>query len=322
MKKRLSVILSVLFVVSLLLSFSSCGKTEPEAIPDAELLANSPEVYAVALNVKINPNILLYIGDNGDIICCEFLNEDAEKMIDKRLIEGRLLKDAMVDIITEAINQGFLKDGGDVELYVVKSYLSQFDMDNVVNVAEEVIRQQAKDKGIEVGINRHQAEDAVDPNVTNLGDNTEPAPPEDPNENPSEDNTGENEPAKNEPVNNEPTQGANNNGGQNNNGGSSNQGGADNNSGKKEEGCSVCWGSGKCGYCGAKGRITCEVCGGSGHEGCSQCGGEGKMRCSCGDGLCSLCHGATYITCEECNGKGDSQAGLLPLRKHGQMPTV
>ncbi len=301
MKKVLSIILSVLLAASLLLSFSSCGKTEPETVSDEMLLANAPEVFAVALNIKINPNILLYIGDNGDIIRCEFLNEDAEKMIEKRLVEGRLLKDAMVDIVTEAINQGFLKDGGDVELYVVKSNLSQFDMDNIVNVAEDVARQQAKDKGIEININRHQADDAVNPDETNLADNTEPQPPENPEENPPEDNP---------PADTNQDNGQQNQGGSDNNGGSnqsnSNQGSSDNNSGKKEEGCSVCWGSGKCGYCGAKGRITCEVCHGSGHETCSQCGGECKMKCSCGDGLCSLCHGAKYITCEECGGNGDS----------------
>ncbi len=244
------------------------GEPNEPAKPD-EQGSKEPEVYDFAIRVDINPSFLLYVAGN-DVIAYEALNEDAKKIEEQCVIANRGIDGALDDIVRFSHQEGYLKDGGEVNVTIVNAKAPESAAEEVMKKAENAIRDTATR-------NNFTAEPKVEVNESVVfaePDPNEPGPdPNEPGPDPNEPGPDPNEPG---PDPNEP-------------------GGEP----RKKEGCSVCWGTGDCERCDATGYVDCMRCNGTGKDSggkCPDCDGTGKA-------VCEQCHGT--LKCPACNGTGE-----------------
>ena len=258
-------------------------ETTPDPTPElgpveAALKNDAPEHYDFAVEVSINPDFLLFVAGQ-EVIAYKALNDDAKKIEDRCAIVGRGIDGAVDDIVRFSEQDGYLKDGGKVEMTVVSANCSKSQTDEVIQRAEESIQRVTEDIGIQVVAEVHVEENIVfEPEPDNP-----PGPdPNDPNNQPGPDPNDPNNPPPpgpddpNDPNGNEP-------------------GGEPR---RPDEGCSVCWGTGDCERCDATGVVDCMRCNGTGKEGngvCPDCNGAGRCECE-------QCHGTKQ--CPACGGTG------------------
>ncbi|MBR5973788.1 MAG: hypothetical protein IK020_01230 [Clostridiales bacterium] len=318
-------------------SETSTVATVSDTVPaKEEALKSAPEVYLDAILIQINPSFMLYVDERGDVIRSEAMNDDAKSMSDRCYLDGRNVRDALSDIVNVAIDDGYLKDGGVVNVTLVDSYRTEPDANKTIDDLENVVDRISDERNIDIS-----PVATIDAGIQFASDAENTHPNDDPNPPPPENNPGadrNNDPGQepgNDPNNapgNDPNNDPGNNPGtepddhqhdtQPDNGGD--------NGGGKQEGCPVCQGSGKCTRCDEDGYETCYRCGATGYEPCTceggydpnpcPCGGDGKCyRCegtgvfegnTCdvcgGDGLCKECHGSGRRTCAKCNGTGQT----------------
>lgn len=312
---RMRRFLMLLLCTAIVFAFAGCGKkdsgkegnsSEPaqngqptEAQPSnpgtQDDPGQTPSVeYDYTVRVSINPEFLLYM-KGTDVVAYEALNEDAKKIEDRCAIVGRGLDGALDDIVRFSYQDGFLKDGGDVKVTVVETKRSESEVKEVLKRAEETVQNTAKSCDITVSKQVTVANDIIyapEPEPGNdPGDPNAPGPepndPNDPNQpgpDPNDPNQhiGERDPNEVEPGPNEP---------------------------RKDEGCSVCQGTGDCERCDATGVVECMSCHGSGKvlKLCWKCKGTAKDE---NGNPCAECDGTGNHgedTCQECNGKGQAQ---------------
>ena len=89
--------------------------TETPAGTIEDALKKAPEHYDFAVEVSINPAFLLFVSGN-EVIGYQALNDDAKQIEDRCAIVGRGIEGAVEDIVKMSHQDGFLKDGGEVEL--------------------------------------------------------------------------------------------------------------------------------------------------------------------------------------------------------------
>ena len=268
-------ILLMLTLFALLLTCSCSGGTEatasdastPDVVSEDENAFIPPEHYATILTVSINPSFDLYLADDDTVIAVKPNNEDAQQMMGHIDYLNRGISDVMDDIVQVAVDDGYLKEGGKVSVDVAFTLKEENAIRQIAQNISERVANRSQDAGIAFEAETTVAEDAFQSEIPAPASSVEATPV---------------------------SRGNGGNGGNGSNGGSGGNGG-------KVEGCSVCQGSGKCGYCGAKGRYNCEMCNGNGYLTCHRCGGTGKMKCNCDGGKCHVCHGAGDLACE-CGG--------------------
>lgn len=217
--------------------------------------------------------------ENGSVIGHAPLNEDAAKLEDRVALDGRRLEDALNDIVRFSHQDGYLKDGGDVKVTIVAAKTTRQDAEEILHKAEAAITESAQQSGV-------TANPVVQVETTVQFEPDTGEDPGQPGGDPGQPGEDPNEPGG------EP---------------------------RKEEGCSVCWGTGDCERCEATGKVECmecdhgyvhcSMCGGSGGNAelpCTKCGGTGKeMHEACGGtGMtdCEQCHGTKK--CPACGGTG------------------
>ena len=237
----------------------------PTASPMEQALADAPEHYDFALQVSINPDFLLYVSGN-DVIAYKALNEDARSIEDRCAIIGRGIEGAIEDIVRFSEQDGFLKEGGTVNMTVVRANCAKSQADEMMKRAEESV-QRASKAPVKTAVQ-------VDNSVAFAPEPPGPGP-NDPNNDPG-------------PETHEP---------------------------RKQEGCSVCRGTGECERCDGTGVVECMACQGTGTfvKGCWKCKGTGKDETgnACpecagtgnhGEETCQDCKGTGRAECEQCHG--------------------
>ena len=303
--------------------------TVSDTVPaKADALKSAPEVYLDAILIQINPSFMLFVDERGEVIRSEAMNDDAKKMSDRCGLDGRNVKDALADIVNVAIDDGYLKDGGVVNVTYVDSYRTESDARHQLDDLQNVVDQIGDERNIDISpVGTFDSEIEFVPEAENTGfteDPNTPPPDQNPGNEPSDDQgtQPDNDPG-NQQDNPPPPESDN----QQNDDGENNGG---DNGGGKQEGCPVCQGSGKCTRCDEDGYEFCYRCDGDGYVDCTcdggfdpnpcPCGGDGKCyRCegtgvfegnTCdvcgGDGLCQECHGVGRRTCSRCNGTGQT----------------
>lgn len=249
------------------------GTPAPADPIDDALKNDAPEHYDFAVEVSINPDFLLFV-TGQEVVGYKALNEDAKKIEDRCVIIGRPIDGAVDDIVRFSEQDGYLKDGGTVNMTIVSANCPKAQADEAIQRAEETIQRVTEDIGIQVAAEVHveqNIEFAPEP------DNPPGPDPNDPNGQPGpdpNDPNGQPEPDPNDPGNetHEPR--------------------------KPDEGCSVCQGTGVCERCDGTGLVDCMRCGGTGNtpEGvCPDCNGAGRCECE-------QCHGTKK--CPACGGTG------------------
>lgn len=234
--------------------------TEAPESPVELALKNAPGDYDFAVEVSINPDFLLYV-KGREVVAYKALNEDAKKIEDRCAIVGRGIDGAVEDIVRSSKDEGYLKEGGTVNMTVVRANCAKSQADEVMRVAEETVQRTSQECGVQV-----QADVRVENDVAFA-----PEP------------NGEPEPGQSEP--------------------------------RKDEGCSVCCGTGVCERCDGTGVVECIACQGTGTipRNCWKCKGSGKdengntcPECNGvgnhGEETCGDCNGSGRCECEQCHG--------------------
>jgi hypothetical protein len=279
------------------------GTPVPADPIDDALKNDAPEHYDFAVEVSINPDFLLFV-TGQEVVGYKALNEDAKKIEDRCVIIGRPIDGAVDDIVRFSEQDGYLKDGGTVNMTIVSANCPKAQADEAIQRAEETIQRVTEDIGIQVAAEVHVEQniefapepdnppgpDPNDPNGQPGPDpndpNGQPGPdPNDPNGQPGpdpNDPNGQPEPDPNDPNNPDPND----------------PGNETHEPRKPDEGCSVCWGTGVCERCDGTGLVDCMRCNGTGKEGngvCPDCNGAGRCECE-------QCHGTKK--CPACGGTG------------------
>ena len=250
--------------------------TETPAGTIEDALKKAPEHYDFAVEVSINPAFLLFVSGN-EVIGYQALNDDAKQIEGRCAIVGRGIEGAVEDIVKASHQDGFLKDGGEVDLTVVSANCAKSDADEVLDRAFHTVERVAQECNVSVKPEIHVENDVVfatDPDPNRPG-------PDDPDPNGPDPNDPNNQDPP-EPGTSEP---------------------------RKDEGCSVCQGTGACERCDATGVVECMSCNGSGQtvKDCWKCKGSGKDESG---NTCAECGGVGNHgteTCRECNGAGQTE---------------
>ena len=285
--------------------------TAPPLPEKEEVLKQAPEAYLDAILIQINPSFLLYVNEFGEVIKGEALNEDAKSLMPQVALDGRNVNDALTDIVNASVNDGFLKDGGTVNITMMESFRSESDAGEQMKNLESVVVAVGQERNIDITPATKIADDVQyaqdqpgpgepgdpnqpgDPNPPDPNQTGDPNQPDDPN--PPDPNANPDQPGQNDP-NPPPEKDDHDDHGGNGGGG-------------KEEGCPVCQGSGVCVRCDRTGYTECGRCHGSGEVDCHNCNdGYDPNPCPCGgDGLCYRCSGTGTFedkTCDVCDGNG------------------
>ena len=284
------------------------GTPAPADPIDDALKNDAPEHYDFAVEVSINPDFLLFV-TGQEVVGYKALNEDAKKIEDRCVIIGRPIDGAVDDIVRFSEQDGYLKDGGTVNMTIVSANCPKAQADEAIQRAEETIQRVTEDIGIQVAAEVHVeqniefAPEPDNPPGPDPNDPNQPGPdPNDPNGQPGpdpNDPNGQPEPDPNDPNNPDPND----------------PGNETHEPRKPDEGCSVCQGTGVCERCDGTGVVECIRCGGTGQlertcwkcngtkvdengNTCAECGGVGSH----GTDTCEDCHGAGQCECEQCHG--------------------
>ncbi len=309
-KKTVALLLACLLVLSL----AACGKNGPETGDNEntqapasdpgpaesnsteELLSDAPESYDYAVLVSINPEFLLYLRGR-EVFAYEALNEDAATVAERAAILNRGIDGVLDDIVRFSYEEGFLKDGDEVNVTLVSAFRTQTEAEELLQEARTAVQDSAGRCGVAV-------KPVITVESTVAFPMPEPTPaPEPADREPSEQDASEpgQEPSGSEGSSGEPDEGQESGGEP-----VEESGGEPENQPRDEnEGCPVCGGSGVCDVCEGSGLLLCEECGGSGYETCSKCGGEGYAGSDeNGPVLCDQCGGTGLVLHENCGGDG------------------
>ncbi|MBO4888406.1 MAG: hypothetical protein J5589_08865 [Firmicutes bacterium] len=298
---------------------SSTAPTQPETLQKTdEVLAKAPEVYAYAVRVTINPDFVFYLHENGDVFSYEPLNEDAKKMD----AEGRMMfidrpfNEAVKDLISTAIDDGYLKEGVDVKITLLGTTETEAATQELLSRAHKSMQDTAKESSltivptIEVDAAVQYAPDPSQQSEEPKSEEDEGQPEDEGEEDPGED--GEEDP---EDADEDEDEDAEDN--DDDDGAGEDEGDEDDKDEEggeprdEHEGCSVCQGTGVCDRCDGTGRERCYMCDGSGYMPCPSCDGAGYEDCECDGGRCDAC-GGTCVNedgdpCPTCDGTGQCQ---------------
>ena len=100
------------------------AETEADETRFAGLLSEGevPEEYALSLNISINPELTLYVGDERTITFWYFDNKDAETLFGYKDFEGLSIEDAAVSVLSDAKEAGYLEKADEIKVTVAYNY--------------------------------------------------------------------------------------------------------------------------------------------------------------------------------------------------------
>lgn len=132
--KRFRILLSLLLVGLLCLALPACSKK-----------AKLPEMVASVLNVKINPEINIFLNAEGEVLSIQPVNADGMQVLDA--IDGNwgdgTLSDIVRKIAETSISEGFLAENGEIALQFYGDAEELPDVQSAVDAALEQVRQEA-----------------------------------------------------------------------------------------------------------------------------------------------------------------------------------
>lgn len=128
MKRKIALVLSVVALSSLGGGVYAHAKTTPVAY----------------VSVDINPSIELSVNTFDQVISAEAYNEDGEKVLEDTNLVNSDVDDAVKNIITNAVSDGYIKEDGTSAVEITTAT----DKDNVATKLDESLKQIA-DKSLE-----------------------------------------------------------------------------------------------------------------------------------------------------------------------------
>lgn len=182
-------LIALLMAAVLCLSLGACGSETQAGSNGAQQEAgNSTNKQAVAIvvHIVINPEFNIHVGNDGNVFDVECLNEDAKAVSDKVSVTGKSCEDAIILILQETVDQGFLKDRGEIEITVsvAEEISNQMDTWNetVMNSVTQVLAGNDLNAHISFG------SQIMEPQKEENSNPSDPIPPENKDEDISDDN--------------------------------------------------------------------------------------------------------------------------------------
>ncbi len=181
MKKLIALFLAAVLCFSL----GACGggtQTNSNGTQQGPENVTNKQIVAV-VHIVINPEVKIRINNNGNVVDVECLNDDAKAVNEKISIAGVACEDAIVLILQETVNQGFLKDGGKIDITVSLAE----EMSNETDIWNETIMdgvtQVQADNNLNIAIAFRF--ETMQPQKEENSDQTDPASQENPENNAS-----------------------------------------------------------------------------------------------------------------------------------------
>ena len=111
--------LIVLFFAAVLcFSLGACGSETHTNDNGTQHRSENTQTLAFVVHIVINPEFKIHVNKDGNVFDVECLNDDARAVNDKAVIVGKTCEDALGLIVKEAVNQGFMKDGVEIQVTV------------------------------------------------------------------------------------------------------------------------------------------------------------------------------------------------------------
>lgn len=314
--------LACLFLCFMIL-LSGCGKqaepvndkTSSTALPadsessDSEspedILSRAPEEYDLAFTISINPRFIIYVL-NDEVFAYEALNEEAVLIEPRCVLTGRLFKDALKDIVRFSYEEGYLIDGGDVAVTIIRAYTNEEEADKLLKEAETAIQEIANDCSITINpvITIESTVVFIPPEQSSVPAEEDPSQGEgitQGSDTSSQSSSGELSQNSSESGN----QGEESQYSESSTGNGSYEEESRPEERDPYEGCPVCGGTGYCDRCHGLGTVYCDECGGTGYVTCSKCWGAGYAGYDdYGPKPCDQCNGYGIVMHENCAGTG------------------
>lgn len=173
MKKLLSLFLAL----AMLFSFAACKSKNETNSTSSDLSAVTstdfvaPENYTTVLHVTINPQIKLYLDEQGSVLAVELSNDDAKSMKNEISKLKGSLEDVIDKILTVSNDNGFVKDDATInfEITVIKN--KEINTEDILNKAKDIAFKSLQKIGKTAEIKTSVAESATQ--ETTSSDNAE-----------------------------------------------------------------------------------------------------------------------------------------------------
>ena len=190
-KKIINILLAVLLCISLVACSETPAKSDgtQQSTEQGIQTENSKDeqVAAIVVHIAINPEFKIHVGNDGNVFDVECLNDDAKVVNDKVSVTGKPCKDAIVLILSETVRQGFLKDDGEIEISVSIANEISNQMDTWNNAVMDAVTQALDENKLNAAI--VFGADNWEPPKEENSNSSAPVPPENKDENISDDNS-------------------------------------------------------------------------------------------------------------------------------------
>lgn len=230
-----------------------------------ESTEKTDDIFMAKVHVKINPEVDLWIDENGTIIDVDTNNPDGRRVLNQLTIDeisliGKSLTEGIEIFVGTSIAEGFLNDGGKVTVEVDEIRIQYEDrVKDILDDADKGVTKACKDSGIGATYD-------ADPTNYHVRD--------DRHDNSDDHHDGGHDNSDDHHDGGEP-------------------------SGDGDRECDLCFGTGiengKCGRCDGDGILEAEDI----EQICGTCHGKKQRLVVAGDGSSSY-----YATCDTCKGKG------------------
>ena len=97
------------------------------------------QMAALVVHIEINPKVEILVGEDGAVQDAVGLNEDATALLQNLDIKGKSCEEATYMVVNEAVEQGFLKENGKLQLMVAFSPNMAAQMDRWMDLVQKSV---------------------------------------------------------------------------------------------------------------------------------------------------------------------------------------
>lgn len=139
MKKYLALLMAVFLTFSL----AACKKNQenlsngstPQETSTQTVGFVAPDNYSVVLLASINPQIKLYLDDNGIVLAVEAVNDDAKQIIDSIVYKDTDYQTVIKMFVSVANSNGYIKDNAKIDFEILEVKNQDIDTNAILSNA-------------------------------------------------------------------------------------------------------------------------------------------------------------------------------------------
>ncbi len=155
MKKYLALLMAVFITFSL----AACKNNQKQLSNDSTpaIVENdyfkTPNNYAVVLQVSINPQIKLYIGNDNIVMALQAVNQDSKQIVDELTFKDSDYQTVIKLFITLANSNGFIKEDAKINFEIVEAKDTSIDTNVILSNASIAATKAANELNIVISTN-------------------------------------------------------------------------------------------------------------------------------------------------------------------------